>query len=185
MGPIQPGITKFVLQVIFKFFDVVSLPQADPPNINNIPEEDVIGATAILLTGAYRERVFFQVGYIVHNDLDEAETKLDPSKITRNVMAEHPRVTLYANGWDNPDWVDFTRPQEPNLHTGILGTNFFSDPRIEDVMETEAEGEGEGSGSGDSELSEEEDSVSDESVLSDPGEEMEDNEPQKPFKFTR
>ena len=55
VGPVPVGINKFVLQ-------------ADAPDPSQIPEDDIIGVTVILITCSYREQEFVRVGYYVNNE---------------------------------------------------------------------------------------------------------------------
>ena len=52
--------------------------QADPPNQDRIPREDVVGVTVILLTCSYRRQEFIRVGYYVNNEYGDPELKENP-----------------------------------------------------------------------------------------------------------
>jgi len=58
LGPIPVGINKFILQ-------------ADAPDISQIPNEDILGVTVVLVTCSYREKEFVRVGYYVNNEYDD------------------------------------------------------------------------------------------------------------------
>ncbi|KAJ1324231.1 histone chaperone ASF1 [Microdochium nivale] len=94
VGPIPVGVNKFVFE-------------ADPPNTTNIPSNEVLGVTVVLLTCAYDGREFIRVGYYVNNEYDSAELTADPpaqpilERIRRNILAEKPRVTRFAIKWDS------------------------------------------------------------------------------------
>lgn len=98
MGPIPVGINKFVLS-------------ADPPDIGQIPEGDVLGVTVVLVTCSYREKEFVRVGYYVNNEYEEPFDEevgppkpLDMSKVRRSILAEKPRVTRFPIAWgDDPE----------------------------------------------------------------------------------
>lgn len=97
VGPIPVGINKFVLQ-------------ADAPDISQIPEEDILGVTVVLVTCSYREKEFVRVGYYVNNEYAEPydEEKgppkpLDMAKVRRCVLSEKPRVTRFPIQWGDKD----------------------------------------------------------------------------------
>ena len=56
----------------------INIIQADPPDHNKIPREDVIGVTVVLLTCAYRRQEFIRVGYYVNNEYVDQELKENP-----------------------------------------------------------------------------------------------------------
>jgi histone chaperone ASF1 len=93
VGPVPVGVNKFVLQ-------------ADPPDISQIPEGDVLGVTVVLVTCSYREREFVRVGYYVNNEYAEPYDEdagpprpLDMNKVRRAVLADKPRVTRFPIQW--------------------------------------------------------------------------------------
>ena len=99
VGPVPEGRHMFVFQT-------------DGPDHNKIPPKDILGVTAVMITCSYHEQEFVRVGYFVHNDYESEELK-DPEKrpenpdmsqtITRNIMAEEPRVTRFRINWgDGP-----------------------------------------------------------------------------------
>ena len=49
VGPVPEGKHMFVFQ-------------ADPPDINKIPENDALGVTVVLLTCSYKDQEFIRVG---------------------------------------------------------------------------------------------------------------------------
>jgi len=55
VGPIPVGVNKFVLQ-------------ADAPDPNQLPPDEILGVTVVLVTCSYREREFIRVGYYVNNE---------------------------------------------------------------------------------------------------------------------
>lgn len=79
--------------------------QADPPELSQIPRDDLIGVTVLLLTCSYRGQEFIRVGYYLSNEYDNEEMKLNPPElpqpqlIVRNILDERPRVTLFAIDW--------------------------------------------------------------------------------------
>ena len=91
------GINKFVLS-------------ADAPDISQIPNEDVLGVTVVLVTCSYREKEFVRVGYYVNNEYSEPYDEesgppkpLDMSKVRRHVLAEKPRVTRFPISWGDEE----------------------------------------------------------------------------------
>ena len=75
--------------------------QADPPEPANIPEEDIIGVTVLLLTCSYMGQEFIRVGYYVSNEYvdehlrEEPPAKLLINRVQRNILADKPRVTKF------------------------------------------------------------------------------------------
>eukprot|EP01018_Ginkgo_biloba_P014947 Gb_02216 [translate_table: standard] len=86
VGPVNVGNYRFVLQ-------------AEPPEIERIPEEDIVGVTVILLTCSYRGQEFIRVGYYVSNHYieqklrDEPPPTVDIHKLQRLILASKPRVS--------------------------------------------------------------------------------------------
>lgn len=97
VGPVPVGLNKFVLQ-------------ADPPAIDKLPQDDVLGVTVVLVTCSYREREFVRIGYYLNNlytgEYDE-ETgppslpRLDMKLVQRQILADKPRVTKFPISWGN------------------------------------------------------------------------------------
>jgi len=65
VGPIPAGLHKFVFQ-------------ADAPNCDKIPPEDVVGVTVVLLTCSYKGAEFVRVGFYVNNEYLEPELTEEP-----------------------------------------------------------------------------------------------------------
>lgn len=95
VGPVPIGMSKFT-------FD------APAPDASKIPEDDLIGATVILLTGSYNGREFVRVGYYVNIEYESDELKENPpatpqiDKLVRNIL-EKPRVTTFPIQWDSDE----------------------------------------------------------------------------------
>eukprot|EP00850_Spirogloea_muscicola_P015626 SM000121S26023 [mRNA] locus=s121:320189:321420:- [translate_table: standard] len=93
VGPVQTGSFRFVFQ-------------ADPPNPDKIPNEDLIGVTVLLLTCSYVGQEFIRIGYYVNNEyIDEQLREEPPAKVRveevqRNILADQPRVTKFPIQWD-------------------------------------------------------------------------------------
>ncbi|KAI7837098.1 hypothetical protein COHA_009047, partial [Chlorella ohadii] len=94
VGPVAPGQYRFVFQ-------------ADPPEFSQIPPDDIVGVTVILLTCSYREKEFIRVGYYVNNEYAEEELRDNPpdkpaiDRLYRNILADKPRVTKFNIDWDS------------------------------------------------------------------------------------
>eukprot|EP00161_Ancyromonas_sigmoides_P003948 TRINITY_DN1387_c1_g2_i3.p2 TRINITY_DN1387_c1_g2~~TRINITY_DN1387_c1_g2_i3.p2 ORF type:complete len:189 (+),score=47.71 TRINITY_DN1387_c1_g2_i3:154-720(+) len=109
VGPIPLGTNRFTFA-------------ADPPDAARIPGAEVASVTVALLTCAYRGREFVRVGYYVNNEYEDELLREEPpevpdaSKITRNILADKPRVTRFQIPWDEPeaefgDLVEAPAPQ--------------------------------------------------------------------------
>ncbi|KAH7484541.1 ASF1 anti-silencing function 1 [Phytophthora ramorum] len=125
VGPVPVGTNKFVFQ-------------SDPPNPDMIPDEDKVGVTVALVTCSYRGREFVRVGYYVNNDyadpflLENPPTRVDVSKLQRNILADKPRVTRFPIDWSpagaqDPNTMEDGSNQAPNgagfgaMQTGTSG----------------------------------------------------------------
>ncbi|KAG2484517.1 hypothetical protein HYH03_016657 [Edaphochlamys debaryana] len=99
VGPVVQGSFKFVLE-------------ANPPNPELIPADDLVGVTVILLTCSYRGREFIRVGYYVNNEYVDEELRENPpevprvDRLQRSILADHPRVTRYVIPFDEPQPVE-------------------------------------------------------------------------------
>lgn len=100
VGPIPVGVNKFVLT-------------AESPDPATIPPTDLVGVTVTLITCCYKNKEFIRVGYYVNNEHNDpainAEIQegrippaemLDPACITRNILADKPRVTRFPIDWN-------------------------------------------------------------------------------------
>ncbi|CAN0211499.1 unnamed protein product, partial [Ectocarpus sp. 4 AP-2014] len=86
---------------------------AESPDPATIPPTDLVGVTVTLITCCYKQREFIRVGYYVNNEHNDpavnaeiqegrippADT-LDPAHITRNILADKPRVTRFPIDWN-------------------------------------------------------------------------------------
>ncbi|KAH7816211.1 putative Histone chaperone asf1-B [Monocercomonoides exilis] len=121
VGPVALGKSMFVLQ-------------APAPDPSKIPNSDLIGVTAILLSCHYREQEFIRVGYYLKNEYTDpilAETPPetpDCSKITRTIIDE-PRITRFQINWNKG---------EP----GSEVQDFPPEPSAEELAEIEKEFDG-------------------------------------------
>ena len=127
VGPVPVGTNKFVLE-------------ADAPDASKL--EDVLGVTVVLVTCSYREREFIRVGYYVNNEYTEEYDEvtgppmpLDITKVTRQILADKPRVTKFPIPWG--DGTEATAVlQPPPLTEDMNGTQ-----ETEDTAEMEPEGD--------------------------------------------
>lgn len=91
----QPGQMKFNFQ-------------GQPPDHTKLPENDVVGVTAVLLTCSYKDnQEFLRVGYYVYNYYEDEALSLEPpatpdvTKLVRHILVEKPRVTKFQIDWDD------------------------------------------------------------------------------------
>ncbi|GLJ14898.1 hypothetical protein SUGI_0242440 [Cryptomeria japonica] len=88
VGPVNVGSYRFVFQ-------------ADPPSVEAIKDEDILGVTAILLTCSYKGLEFIRIGYYVSNEYIEQElidgppTKVAINKVQRLILDSKPKVTKF------------------------------------------------------------------------------------------
>lgn len=93
LGPLQAGAMRFLFE-------------ADPPKIDKIPKDELIGITALMLTCSYLDQEFFRIGYYVNNSYTDAELMenlpnepvLD--KIQRTILADKPRISRFPIDWN-------------------------------------------------------------------------------------
>jgi len=83
--------------------------QGDPPNARDIPTQDLLGVTVILLSCHYHDKEFIRIGYYVNTEYDTPELNDAPpeqplyERLVRNILAEKPRVTRYQIDWSDHD----------------------------------------------------------------------------------
>jgi histone chaperone ASF1 len=140
LGPIPVGVNKFILQ-------------ADAPDITQIPHEDILGVTVVLVTCSYREKEFVRVGYYVNNEYDDEmydETvgpppkPLDMNKVRRVVLADKPRVTRFPIQWgDQTEEEETAKEKETsNVLLGTSSTNNDDEMLVVGTVSPEEEDEG-------------------------------------------
>ncbi|KAL3759768.1 hypothetical protein ACHAWU_007512 [Discostella pseudostelligera] len=107
VGPIPVGINKFELH-------------ADAPDISQIPENDILGVTVVLVTCSYRDKEFVRVGYYVNNEYTEPYDELvgppkplDMEKVRRVILSEKPRVTRFPIQWGDATKEEEQQQQQP------------------------------------------------------------------------
>lgn len=110
VGPIPPGRHKFVFQ-------------ADPPNPELIPVQDIVGVTVVIITCTYHGNEFVRVGYYVNNEYADLDLRENPpdkpqlDKLQRNILSSAPRVTRFKINWDdNQEAVP--SPEQSNMEEG-------------------------------------------------------------------
>lgn len=102
VGPVPVGLNKFVLQ-------------ADAPDPAQLPPEELLGVTVVLVTCSYQEREFVRIGYYVNNEYThpdyqqptaEGEERplpvypnLDMNLVQRQILHDKPRVTKFPIPW--------------------------------------------------------------------------------------
>jgi len=108
VGPIPAGRHKFVFQ-------------ADPPNPELIPTQDIVGVTVVIITCTYHGNEFVRVGYYVNNEYTDPVLRENPpdtpqfDKLQRNILCSAPRVTRFKINWDDnvPGEEDQTQENLP------------------------------------------------------------------------
>ena len=97
-----PGRMRFTLEV--SKISIIIQYQGRAPDVSKLPQQDIVGVTAILLSCSYNNiQEFFRVGYYVNNAYSEEFPELmenpphipDISKLTRHMLTEKPRVTKF------------------------------------------------------------------------------------------
>lgn len=93
VGPVPIGTSRFVLQT-------------NPPDPSKIPNDDIIGATVVMVICSYRNREFIRVGYWVANKYAlplaegmEPPKPVSPDHVERAVLSDKPRVTRFPIEW--------------------------------------------------------------------------------------
>ena len=79
----------------------------DAPEIRKIPQNDLLGVTAILLCCNYNGQEFFRCGYYLNVLYDNEELNCNPPEnieinhLVRSILADKPRITKYDIDWDS------------------------------------------------------------------------------------
>lgn len=100
--------------------------EAEAPQPSQLPEQDTVGVTAVLLTCSYKDtEEFLRVGYYVNIEYDTPEMNENPparpdiTRLTRHILAEKPRVTKFQIDWDDmPDEQQYMQQEEGLLQKG-------------------------------------------------------------------
>ena len=111
-GPFHLGSMKFELT-------------GESPDINKIPESEVLGVTAIILCCSYNNQEFFRCGYYLNNIYDNEEMNMNPpekvnkDRIIRSLLADKPRITRFDIDWDN-EAVNKNCGQEKDINENYM-----------------------------------------------------------------
>lgn len=107
VGPVNEGVNRFVLQ-------------APCPNIAEIPQDDLLGVTVVLVTCSYLDQEFIRIGYYVNNapaegyDPENPPVTVDIATVMRNILADQPRVTRIPINWNGMAEQNLTTYQDTN-----------------------------------------------------------------------
>lgn len=91
VGPVPVGTNSFEFES----------PAPDPIKI---PENDLLGVAALILTGSYSDQEFVRVGYYQNTEYDSEELRAEPpsrvqfDRLVRDVNMK-PRVTRFQIKW--------------------------------------------------------------------------------------
>ncbi|OIR58421.1 MAG: histone chaperone ASF1 [Amphiamblys sp. WSBS2006] len=108
VGPAPAGLNRFVFE-------------GGPPNIADIPQEELIDVTIVLLIGTYSDQEFVRVGYYIMNEHTGDPSTLDPEKIQRVFIEEEtPRVTYFPIRWTET-YTEIPQPGICDAETGETG----------------------------------------------------------------
>lgn len=138
VGPVPVGVNRFILQT-------------PSPNPSLIPNQDLIGVTVILLSCAYLNQKFVQIGYFVNNEYadpfepENYPNPVDIAKLGRNILADEPRVTRFPIDWTgtNPavTIIDGNTEDEDAAATALMGEFDGMDMEVMDDDEDEEDDE--------------------------------------------
>jgi len=109
IGPFSLGSYKFVFE-------------SNPPNMELIPRQDILGVTVLILSCLYKNKEFIRIGYYVHNEYSEGTEipkDLDGNKIIRNILTE-PRCTTIPIAWDDEIVPEQMMPPEVALAPEVV-----------------------------------------------------------------
>jgi histone chaperone ASF1 len=127
VGPVPVGVNKFILQ-------------ADAPLPSQLPDGDLVGVTVVLVTCSYREREFVRVGYYVNNeyegeayDVEKGPVgHIDLSKVTRQILADKPRVTKFPIPWGDSHVVVSQNNAQVSVSGSPSSSVMHAEPQDED-----------------------------------------------------
>ncbi len=77
----------------------------DAPDPSKIPPEDIIGCTALVVSGVYNGREFLRCGYYVSVNYEDEELIENPpeqiqlDKLVRTIIADKPRIFKIPIDW--------------------------------------------------------------------------------------
>ena len=88
------------------------------PNIYKIPENDIIGAAAIILSFFYNNQEFFRCGYYLNIYYDNEEMnikipdKIEVNHLIRDLLADKPRIVQYEIEWEGENGNNLNKSDE-------------------------------------------------------------------------
>ena len=140
VGPVPSGVNSFEFE-------------GSAPDPSKIPEEDVLGVAALILTGSYRDQEFVRVGYYQNTEYDNEEMKETPpqkimfQRLVRDISTK-PRVTRFHIKWcvvcsPNPNPFSQSHPvnrdvSPPQVAQAALGAaNSAPVPSADDISNAE------------------------------------------------
>jgi hypothetical protein len=74
-----------------------------------IPQKDILGITAVLITCSYKGKEFIRIGYYVNNSYTTEELSENPpstvdiTSVSRFILADKPRITKFPIDWEQVD----------------------------------------------------------------------------------
>eukprot|EP01066_Platyproteum_vivax_P006865 Platyproteum_vivax@DN2540_c0_g1_i1.p1 len=131
LGPLQVGTMKFTLK-------------APCPDYTQVPAEDLIGVTCLLITAHYRSVEFIRIGYYLNICYtDESLVATPPEKpifdkLTRKIAVDTPRLTKFIIDWDAPN------PELELPESAVIDLDRFDSESEDEELDDEDEEEEEG-----------------------------------------
>uniref|UniRef100_A0A914EA07 Anti-silencing function protein 1 n=1 Tax=Acrobeloides nanus TaxID=290746 RepID=A0A914EA07_9BILA len=132
VGPINEGRHKFIFE-------------ADPPNPDLIPTENVVDVTVILLRCSYNGQKFTDIGWFVSNEYQDEELVENPptkpvlEKIRRTIKTDDVRVTMFTIKWDDKqdDEIESTNAEAAEVIDNVNDSVKVMDIAAEDTILSE------------------------------------------------
>ena len=118
IGPLKLGTMKFTLN-------------APCPDYMKIPENEVLGVTAILLCCLYSGQEFFRCGFYLNNVYDNEEMNANPpeqiviDKVIRSILADKPRITKFNIDWNCYDTCMNAITTINNTHNTLSNSDYM------------------------------------------------------------
>jgi len=125
--------------------------ESSPPDYSKIPEEDLLGVSAIIHSVSYEKQEFFRVGYFVYNNYEDPFLVENPpypaqvDKIVRSILADKPRIIRHNIDWESESSekikaLNHILMENSNILNADNGINFkgmFSDIEMGNQSKTE------------------------------------------------
>lgn len=114
--------------------------QADPPEFSQIPPDDIVGVTVILLTCSYREKVAAGIGKVWRECVcacaysawsADCMQACDEIATLNRTAGVHPRGLLHGHQTDSQLTADFTQMQE-FIRVGYYVNNEYAEEELRD-----------------------------------------------------